>query len=315
MEILSGIDVITFPIDENTTGGVFLLRGESPTLVDTGIDSTPEQYLFPFLETIGLSTSALRRIVLTHSHYDHVGGLPAIFARADLPVLLHKETGEDLEAPWKQVQRVRELYPQDNPYLDTADPEEPFVLPTPLRVDRVVQGGESLLAGSRVWQILYTPGHIPGMISLYNPEDRVLISSDSFQAAGTNQGEAIYTDVRAYLNSLDRVQPLEIDHLLLSHPFKPFGKIHLAGGEIRQFFEVCRQRCRDYEQTLLGLLRQEGKPVSLHCANTLFRQRYRCDSARYLTAMTVKAHLDDLMARGELQRQAGPENGFPLWMV
>jgi glyoxylase-like metal-dependent hydrolase (beta-lactamase superfamily II) len=123
-------------------------------------------------------------IVLTHGHFDHVGGLEALSETWDVPVFAH---------------------PLEHPYLDGSasyPPPDPSVgggimpLLAPLfpRSPVDVRGHlyplvpDGSLPGMPGWRWIHTPGHAPGHVSLWREGDRALIVGDAFIT--TNQESA-----------------------------------------------------------------------------------------------------------------------------
>jgi glyoxylase-like metal-dependent hydrolase (beta-lactamase superfamily II) len=114
-------------------------------------------------------------IVLTHGHFDHIGGLPALAERWGAPVYAHP-----LEMPYLTG---RSAYQPPDPtvgggvwsLLSPVFPRRPINLgprATMLPADGSIPG----LPG---WRWIATPGHTPGHISLFRESDRTLIAGDA----------------------------------------------------------------------------------------------------------------------------------------
>ncbi|MCG8417999.1 MAG: MBL fold metallo-hydrolase [Proteobacteria bacterium] len=127
-------------------------------------------------------------IWLTHHHVDHVGGAAHLRERLGVPVAAHPRTAELLAA------RVT--------------------------VDRTLADGETIdLAGHppRRLRVVYTPGHAPGHICIFEEHSRFLIAGDMVAGVGTIIVEPSEGDMALYLHSLERMKELAPRALLPAH--------------------------------------------------------------------------------------------------
>jgi glyoxylase-like metal-dependent hydrolase (beta-lactamase superfamily II) len=126
------------------SGNAWLILGDSNTLlgvnalVDIGLDA----FILDHLQQIftGIGKKPLQTVFLTHSHYDHAGGLEEV---------------------------MRALSP------------EIYAMAPLLGVTRLLRDGERVSLGDRRFEVLHTPGHSEDSMCLYCPEDRVLFSGDT----------------------------------------------------------------------------------------------------------------------------------------
>jgi hydroxyacylglutathione hydrolase len=95
---------------------------------------------------------AVRAIVSTHAHIDHVGGLSKLQQATGAPVLMH---GDDLE-----------LYR----HLDVQAAWIGMRTPEAAHVDQLLREGDTVRWGRSAANVLHTPGHTPGSVSLFLPE-------------------------------------------------------------------------------------------------------------------------------------------------
>ncbi len=154
---------------------VFFVAGDdgSWTLIDTGlrgyarsIEQTAEE-LFPARKPAA--------ILLTHAHFDHVGGLPVLAERWGVPVYVHP-----LELPYVTG---RSSYQPPDPtagggawsLLSPLFPRGPIDLGP--RAVMLPQNGS--VPGLIPWRWVPTPGHSPGHVSFFRDSDRILIAGDA----------------------------------------------------------------------------------------------------------------------------------------
>jgi glyoxylase-like metal-dependent hydrolase (beta-lactamase superfamily II) len=138
------------------------------TLVDAGTKRAPKAVMTG-LEHIGVAPSDVTRILVTHAHPDHVGGLAGLRGRTGATVAVHE----------RDAAYVRE---GKGPVLDRSTLGGRLMrrnrgsAPTP--VDEQLVDGQLLdVAGGL--RVLHTPGHSPGHVSLLHEPSRVLITGDS----------------------------------------------------------------------------------------------------------------------------------------
>jgi len=136
--------------------------------------------ILSYISRLGSRPRDLKRIILTHSDLDHVGGLGA----------LHKTTGGrtfagKIEAEAIALGRSSKPAPPGRPISLLRRLYTTFFKAKPLVIDEIIADGQVLpvLGGLRV---LDTAGHSPGHISLFAEAASVLFCGDSM--VGTDQG-------------------------------------------------------------------------------------------------------------------------------
>ena len=157
----------TLPLDL-LNSFAFVEDDGSVTLVDCGLRRAPAQ-IVAGLVAIGKAPGDVQRIVLTHAHIDHAGGLAEVRSRAgDPPVHLHEA----------EARFVREgISPPPDTSLTVGrlmarGPDQRF---TPVRVGRELHDGDVLPVAGGL-RVIHTPGHTPGHVSLLHEPDGVLIT-------------------------------------------------------------------------------------------------------------------------------------------
>jgi glyoxylase-like metal-dependent hydrolase (beta-lactamase superfamily II) len=138
------------------------------TLVDAGVKRAPRR-IVAGLEHLGAAPSDVTRILVTHAHNDHIGGLSALRGRTGATVAVHE----------RDAAYVRE---GKGPVLDRGTLGGRLKrrgggsAPTPVE-DELVDGQVVDVAGGL--RVLHTPGHTPGHVSLLHEPSGVLITGDS----------------------------------------------------------------------------------------------------------------------------------------
>ncbi len=139
--------------------------GEGVVLVDAGVPGMAGR-LFGALAQHGVRPEAIRLIVISHVHYDHVGSLRAVQARSGAPVMVHA-VEKDLLAHGKVVvPGGTNLYGVAATTLLKGMVRALPVRLAPCRAEHVVSGGESLADFGLEARVLHTPGHTAGSITV-----------------------------------------------------------------------------------------------------------------------------------------------------
>ncbi|AWN23320.1 MBL fold metallo-hydrolase [Deinococcus irradiatisoli] len=156
---------------------VFLLGtpGTPWVLIDAGHPGSTQLILRAVSERFG-SDARPQAIVLTHGHLDHIGALHALLERwGDVPVYAHA-----LEQPYLSGQSA---YPPPDPSVGgSMSAVSPVFLPGPYDFRPHLRDLADLgdLPALQGWEVIETPGHTPGHVSLWRGRDKVLIAGDAF---------------------------------------------------------------------------------------------------------------------------------------
>ena len=150
-----------------------IMEGSDITLIDTGLPGSHPKIL-KYLEERGFSATNLKRIILTHSDMDHVGGLAAL-KRASGARTFASSIEATAIAQGRPSRRIRPTQLRRRLFMALI---RRFYRAAPIKVDEILSEGQVLdvLGGLHV---LETPGHTPGHISLFAPAVGVLFVGDS----------------------------------------------------------------------------------------------------------------------------------------
>ena len=109
-----------------------------------------------------LKDKNVRYILLTHGHYDHILGVPALKAHTGAEVLIHKA---DADCFWDTEKSLASF---DRSFSQT-----------PMKADRLLSDGDEIHLGDTVLSVLHTPGHTKGGVCYIDYQDRLIFSGDT----------------------------------------------------------------------------------------------------------------------------------------
>lgn len=147
------------------SANMVLIKGAKPVLLDTGFGSDLESTL-GLLREHGVEPESLELAVNSHYHSDHSGGNFGLQSRYGVPIAAHT---------WEAAMvNRRDAEACSARWLD--QPVEPY------KVDRVLEEGDVIDTGNLTLEVLHTPGHTLGHISLYMRGPGLLLCGDAVHA-------------------------------------------------------------------------------------------------------------------------------------
>jgi glyoxylase-like metal-dependent hydrolase (beta-lactamase superfamily II) len=191
---IDGIKIIPCRVAISTKGVVksFLLdAADRVILVDTGASDADADIIMDGVKDMGREHADLKLCVLTHRHGDHTGGLKKLKKTLKFQVMAHE---------------------LDMPAIKKSSGYD---------VEHVVKGGERLPDCGGI-NILHTPGHTAGHISLHLPQKKTLIAGDAIVSAGEHlvvSPTYLSSDPDAASESVKRLiaMNLDLERILVGH--------------------------------------------------------------------------------------------------
>ena len=236
VEIAADLWQLPLPIHRHSLGGAnaFLIRdADGYTLFDCGADVAEcAEALEAQLGGLGVPFDAIDTLILSHGHGDHAGQAQRVVGRSGARLVLHRRETAFIGYPNVGAADRRQLvawlrrygYPEEeiaalleNAATGTRGDRRDQTL----RPDRELDGGEVLAIGRYRFEVLWTPGHTPGSICLFDRERRILLCGDHILEIVTpNVGLHPLLDenpLPGYLASLRDLAHREIELVLPGH--------------------------------------------------------------------------------------------------
>lgn len=198
-------------------------------LIDPG-PSTTLPRLRATLAAAGISMDDVNTVLLTHIHLDHAGATGTLVKELpNVRVYVHEKGAPHMANPEKLLSSATRLYGSD---MDRLWGE---VLPVPQASMEILQGGERMAVGSRVFDVEYTPGHASHHVSYFDRDSGVAFVGDTAGVRLMPGGFVMPPtpppdiDLEAWQDSLARIERWRPDTLLLTH-FGPSSPVpgHLS---------------------------------------------------------------------------------------
>lgn len=206
----------------------YLIVEEDITLIDTGSPGSGIRIL-EAMDELGRSPEDIKRIVITHYHIDHVGGLAELQdwvpakTGVHLAEAVHIESGLPLPSPFVNPLLARIC----SGWLENHGPGR-------ARVDEILADGDELPAFGGM-RIIHAPGHTAGSISVHFPERGLLLVGDAMQYkfGRLMLPSRVFTqDMSAAAESIRKLARLQFETLCFSH-FRPI--LNHADRKVRAF--------------------------------------------------------------------------------
>lgn len=236
---------------------VYIVGPGPATLIDAGSDDGGASVLAA-LRRLGID--GLAQIILTHAHQDHAGSAAALRVATGALIALHP----------------RDIGASGRHNID-------------LQVDRRLAADDVIEAGPYRLQVIETPGHAQGHVSLYEPTLRALFAGDLMSGNGTIAVVPPRGSMGEYMASLRQVSQLDVDTVYPGH-----GPPILNGNErIAQYIAHRERREQDIFETIASGSDTIDAITDVLYADVLPRIRPQA-------AGTVLAHVIHLIEQGRV---------------
>ena len=215
---------IVQPYGYNKGDSTLFIGSEKTAIIDTGMEYCSARLAEEVKEE--LKGRPLDYILLTHSHYDHVCGVPALrHAWPKAKVCAHPHAARILakESVRQFMMRMsRKSYEESDPENDVAG----YPL-SDYKVDVELTEGMTIDLGDVRFRVMETPGHTKCSISYYDEINQILFASESTGIINVKDPYGVEpTYVSSYVQSLasvEKLKPVPVKMILQSH--RPIGSV------------------------------------------------------------------------------------------
>jgi glyoxylase-like metal-dependent hydrolase (beta-lactamase superfamily II) len=237
-EIADGIYRIETPVEGVKLNPIAFLIKDAETLIEPG----PTICIPPVQQALdNLSIKKLRYIIPTHVHMDHAGGTGALAQlHPEAKVLVHPRGAKHAIDPSRLTASVKMVWGENF--------EQRFGAITSVPESQIMQvdDGEVLHAGDRNLQFIYTPGHAPHHISIFDHKTKGLFCGEAFGMPGHQLPPAapMSFDLLQYLTTLEKALKTDMDVQMLIY----------SHGSIESEPKKCMTRALEHARTVRDIV-------------------------------------------------------------
>ncbi|KYK36156.1 MAG: MBL fold metallo-hydrolase [Theionarchaea archaeon] len=171
---------------------VFIIEDDTTIMIDSGMGLT--ERVPKTAKEKGLTIDI---IIDTHCHVDHIGGNKFF---PDAKIYAH-----ELDAPDIETGSLKTLW------------DFGFEQPMKFPVAKKLKEGDIISSGAYQLQVIHTPGHTEGSISLYEPEGKILFSGDCVFDMGIGRMDFPTGNPKQMMQSLQKLLKFDIEEIYAGH--------------------------------------------------------------------------------------------------
>ena len=200
-KIDEGLYRVLIPFEDEITTTVYVVvADQGAAVIDSATyPSDADDYILPALRQLGVALEGVKRILLTHSHSDHAGG----------------------------VERLSALLPD-------AAVASAFCMGD--KGSCKLTDGDMLLGRL---QVVALPGHTLDSIAFFDVETKTLLSGDCLQLYGVGKYRrgVGYRDL--YRESIDKLRRMDLVKIVAAHEYDPLGSIAEGKSAVAEYLDTC----------------------------------------------------------------------------
>ena len=210
--ILKRLKISTWIGDDTNCYIVFDPKSKETIVVDPAGD------VDRIVEMIDILHGKLKYVFLTHCHGDHIGGVAELKNRMGGKILIHRDDAEGLNDPKINLTEFLDGFPEIE-----------------LEADSRIDDGDILHIGELEFKVIHTPGHTKGGASLYQADQKLLLSGDTLFRGTWGRTDLPTSDFNQIMDSITR-KLLKLPEDTIVYP--GHGKSTMIGNEKPIYLEL-----------------------------------------------------------------------------
>ena len=258
LEVVPSVHRIELSLGPRIICSYAIIGDNGVLVVDTGLRESVNTELLPHLAEAGIDAQRVEFVVISHADVDHSGGNgPLSRAIASSAKFICHELDQPMIADVDVLTRERYECFRNGHGIDFGAAFSEWVYDNAehVPIDITVQGGERIRLGDdSLIDVLHTPGHSRGHLSLWLADRRTAIICDAVLGRnvptvdGRPFSPPTYRYVDSYLGTIARLQSMDIEVLLTGH--NPV----MRGDDVAQFLADSRAFVDELDAYILRLL-------------------------------------------------------------
>ncbi|WP_449354289.1 MBL fold metallo-hydrolase [Virgibacillus natechei] len=283
----------------------YLIKGEQGyTVIDTGLYS---KEAFEVWKSVLDSGIIVEKVVLTHTHQDHIGLARWFQESVGVPVYTSN-------LGYEEMQRNRETNIRDKikglvvkhggPEFPADNKDESFIYD--FEPDGFFEKSQEILLGDELYKAIWTPGHAPDHFCFYNASNKVMIIGDHLlkkisPVIGLWTGEEA-NPISDYYRSLDLIENYPTDIALSGHGESIF--------DLNKRVAETRSRHNSRLQQVLDYVKNERKTAHQVCAEIYGDLKSALYVSQLMATITRLIYLESV---GKVKREE--EEGIVMFLA